>query len=392
MKTKRRCPICNATIGERIFDIPIHINKIEGFPKKYDIVVCKKCGMLYADSFLTMELLDKYYCECNIYDNMSNVIKGNTDEVHKKYYKIIEKYIQKEEDILEVGCGDGNELVYLKKQGYYKLSGLDPSEKSIEIVNKNGIKGYCGSVYTMDSYIKKKFDTILSICVFEHLLDLHTSMKNILSLLKSEGQVFVAVPCAEGFSNYIRELPNYFNIEHINYFTRATMDRLFQQYGFRRITSDKQSLVVVGNKTPELMFVSIYKRFNTINLLEVYDATGKKAVFEYLEKREYGERCIEKKVEEIIASNEEYIMWGTGNFSAYLLNHFPKLVSKISFFVDNNEKKIGEEYFCKKIYTPNKIMEKRDAHILICSMLNADAIVNQIKEMNIVIKYTILKY
>lgn len=392
MKTKRKCPLCNATIGEKIFDIPIYMKKIERFPEKYDIVACKKCGMLYADSFLTIELLDKYYSECNMYDNVSNVIKDNTDEVHKTYYKIIEKYIQKEEDILEVGCGDGNELIYLKNQGYNRLSGLDPSEESIEIVNKNGINGYCGSVYTMGSYIKKKFETILSICVFEHLLDLHTSIKNILSLLKTEGQVFVVVPCAEGFSSYIRELPNYFNIEHINYFTRTTMDRLFQQYGFGRITSDEESIMVVGNKTPELMFVGVYKRLNTVDLREVYDATGKQAIYEYLEKRKYGEHCIEKKVEKIIASNEEYIMWGTGNFSAYLLKCFPKLVNKISFFVDNNEKKFGEEYFGKKIYTPKKIKEKTDAHILICSMLNADAILNQIKEMNMEIKYTILKY
>lgn len=393
-KTVRECPLCGGISGDKLLDIPIYMSEIAEFPQKYDIVACENCGMLYADSYLTTKLLDEYYSKFNIYENISSIKKEIYEYSYGIYYDAIQKYIDKSEEILDVGCGNGNVLVYLQQNGYCKLSGLDPSENSIRNIEKKGMPGYCGSIYFIDSsQIKKKFDAIICIGVLEHLLDLHASLRNIMDLLEKEGKIYVAVPCAEGFAEYICEVPNYFNIEHINYFTLATLDRLLSEAGAERISTDSDSIVKVEEGETELIISAVYKKTGCQDKRnEEYDSTGKRAVLQYLEKSNIKERKIAKKIEEIINSNEKYIIWGTGNLSTNILCRFPDLLDKVAFFVDNNDQKVGSTFFGKGVFAPCKIMEESHVHCIICSMTGADVIAKQIESMRNDIDYTILKY
>lgn len=392
MKLKRSCPLCNENEGRKLFTISTNINGISEFPDEYNIVVCEKCGMIYADSSLKKEVLDKYYQEQNIYENISTVKKEIYDESHSVYYRSICQFCSQNEDILDVGCGRGNVISYLRTKGYKNLSGLDPSENSIRHLKEEGFAAFCGSIYNFgEKGAGKRFDAILCVGVLEHFLDLQTALKNVAELLKENGKLYVAVPAAEEFGKYIRELPNYFNVEHINYFTLKTLDSLLRQHGFARMTREDESFATVNLSAPEVIISAIYKKEKLCIPSEIaYDNTGINSVKKWMKERKVAEKHVNKILEEIQKSDKKYVIWGTGNFSAYLLQRFPELLDNITCFVDNNEEKWGKKFFDKKICMPEELVLEKEIHILICSMMSAESIAQQIMGMRL--DYTIIRY
>ena len=77
----------------------------------------------------------------------------------------------------------------------------------------------------------------------------HNLCLSSICLLKKTGAIYVSVPNAEGFKDYLREVPNYFNQEHINYFTSGSLDLLCARSGLARCSSDADCYHVVGFTT-----------------------------------------------------------------------------------------------------------------------------------------------
>lgn len=55
------------------------------------------------------------------------------DEVSKLWVTTLERYAEKTDTILEIGCGTGRNLVALKKAGFKHLTGIELSPKTVEI-------------------------------------------------------------------------------------------------------------------------------------------------------------------------------------------------------------------------------------------------------------------
>lgn len=386
----RSCPVCGGINGKKLFDFSVDMPHIKDFPIKYNIVVCGTCGMAFADAPLTKELLEQYYENQKTYENINHVKSGLYEESCAIYYKTIQPFCGREEDILDIGCGNGHVLSYLKKNGYLRLSGLEPSRASIRKLEENGFKGFEGSIYRLSHHdIKKKFDTALCIGVLEHFLDLDISMEHISSLLKEDGKLYAALPAAEGFGTYIRELPNYFNAEHINYFTLPSLDNLMGKHGFVRVTENEDSLALVNASAPEIIISAMYQKTNQKQKL-LYDASSESSIAKWLKEKNAGEQYIEKLINDIINSEQRYAVWGTGNFVQYLITCFPALLEHLLFFIDSNEGKRGESFCGRKIFMPDELTGQKDVHVLICSMLSADEIAREAERRGM--QYTIIHY
>ena len=80
--------------------------------------------------------------------------------------KILKKYINNSDKILDVGCGVGRNLVLLNQLGYKNLIGTDISEEMVALSKKLGF-----NVVKIDDLekINDKFDTILMSHVIEHV-------------------------------------------------------------------------------------------------------------------------------------------------------------------------------------------------------------------------------
>ena len=119
------------------------------------------------------------------------------------YMPYIDQYKKVDSDckILEVGCGEGGNLLPFAKRGC-KTVGVDLCESRIQqaqlYFRKNDLQGTftcCDFFrYAPPTEEDEKFDIILLHDVIEHVSDKLSFMANILQFLKKEGVLFIAFP------------------------------------------------------------------------------------------------------------------------------------------------------------------------------------------------------
>lgn len=97
------------------------------------------------------------------YQNMNNITFSNKPN---KTIQEIEPFLEKEWNILEVGCGEGQNVIYLAKEGYTNIDAFDLSEFGItklkrlcEIESVN-VNAFVADLTTYE--FQKKYDLVMS--------------------------------------------------------------------------------------------------------------------------------------------------------------------------------------------------------------------------------------
>lgn len=365
----RKCPVCEYNYATTISHIEMKIPTDYHLPDNYDIVVCQNCGMVYADTSASMEDYDWYYTNCNFY---GDDIKDDNRERYNWIEEFLDKYLSKNSKILEFGAGNGRFSVALKNHGYRCISATDPSLESVSRLKAVKINAYVANIYDSVSCVEKnKYDAIFLFEVAEHLLVPRTAVKNIISRLKQNGYFMISVPDYSMIENSKAGIPNYFNLEHINYFSKASLDTLMAEFGLKSIDEKwvGEDLIKVYKKTGENYFIK-------------KDENTQIAVSNYIKKQQ--ERLIENnaKIEYLLYQKQDLIIWGTGSLVMSLFATTSLKKCHIIAFVDNNRIKHGRKILGYPIYSPEYIKDKK-CTIVICSMLYAENIKKQIENMHI---------
>ena len=99
--------------------------------------------------------------------------------------------------ILEIGCGAGQLLYYIRNEGYKNIEGADIGDAQIKLLEKMGIKG--SVISSVPSFLKDKggqYDLIIMNYVIEHFTkeEIWESLRSIRLALK-EGGRFVFTTC-----------------------------------------------------------------------------------------------------------------------------------------------------------------------------------------------------
>ncbi len=136
--------------------------------------------------------------------------------------------------ILDAGCGDGRFAYLLKKLKKCEVYGIDISENSLKIAEKNEVKIAQCDLNIDKIPFNKKFDVILAIDVIEHLLNPVMALKQFKNSLKPNGKIIISTPNFARLGNRINMLfgkPRdmlHFNcfgdgIEHYQWFTKEKL-------------------------------------------------------------------------------------------------------------------------------------------------------------------------
>lgn len=131
---------------------------------------------IYADKLLTTNTIE-----------LSSIYKNRLDE--------LVKYLPKNNKILDVGCGNGAFLQYIKKAGYTPFA-MDISTKIINFMRKKGILGYTD----MNKIPKKSFDAITAFDVIEHTTKPIKFIKQIKDKLRTNAVIMITTPNSVGIS------------------------------------------------------------------------------------------------------------------------------------------------------------------------------------------------
>jgi len=110
-----------------------------------------------------------------------------------KLRKHIISQISKNDNVLDVGCGDAVLLNELKKKKFKNLAGLDISKVAIENLKKAGILGKVSKLPEVP-FPMNSFDVVIATEVLEHIPADKKTVQNMLGVVKPGGFLFVSVP------------------------------------------------------------------------------------------------------------------------------------------------------------------------------------------------------
>lgn len=140
-----------------------------------------------------------------LYENLHKKTKSQKKIIEKKNFtyrnliKILEKYIDNEDKILDIGCGAGTVDFYLANQGH-KVLGIDISEKAVKACRKSaralGLKDRASfkKLNFPERKPQGKFDLIICSEVLEHLESDKKAVEVIFGLLRPGGIVIFSTP------------------------------------------------------------------------------------------------------------------------------------------------------------------------------------------------------
>jgi len=153
-------------------------------------------------------------------------------------FKKASQLIPKNSKVLDIGCGNGNLLNFLRNCDYY---GIDINEQSINQLIKKKIKAKKADLNKEEIPFKnQKFDYILLLDVLEHVIDPIKLLQESKKRLKEKGKLIVTLPNDYHILNKIRFIFNKHLTEdpfapygHLHFFPIKTGEKLLLKQEFK---------------------------------------------------------------------------------------------------------------------------------------------------------------
>lgn len=137
------------------------------------------------------------------------------ERINEWMFSYLEPYIPKTGNILEIGCGLGTTLMWIKERSQASLFGLDISRVAIDYCNNN-LEGEYSCIRGEDWLEKETYDLIINSQTLEHVDDPIKIIMNMALSLKDGGVLFITVPWPNSnldngvFKHYWRFFPDDF--------------------------------------------------------------------------------------------------------------------------------------------------------------------------------------
>jgi glycosyltransferase involved in cell wall biosynthesis len=164
------------------------------------------------------------------------------------------QFVGSNQDVLEVGCGNGSFAKELKANGN-RVSGVETlPPDAVEPVFERYLQSdlNVGLASLQPQFGSSRFDRILLLDVLEHLQSPERLLRDTLPLLKQNGQVLVSVPNVANLSVRLKLLFGRFDYSergildrtHMRFFTRKTARRLAADAGYD-VVGEKLSVIPI---------------------------------------------------------------------------------------------------------------------------------------------------
>ena len=340
----RLCPVCGSAssglIHRQEFARVEKVTLLTGF----DVVVCRGCGFAFADGIPPQAAFDRYYQEQSKYDSAPSRSSEQRLEVMRDGLDFLTALMpDRHASILEVGCGSGDFLVYLKDDGFADLTALEPSAAVREFLEgRHGVRCVTGSLSS--SEVLGAYDVVLLLTVLEHIVDLQAAVARVSSCLRPGGLLVARVPDSMRFAAFDDAPFQQFSPEHINYFSLASLDNLLGPRGFVRVAAEQVALPETEASILPMLDVA-FRRAPAEARVELRpDARLADALREYVRVSEAKARALEGPLRALADSQEAILVWGVGTHTLRLLESGALGACNIVAFVDSNAHYVGGEF------------------------------------------------
>jgi SAM-dependent methyltransferase len=378
----RSCPSCSSDNSKEIYTSKYVLP--DGHPLRAEIriVTCVRCGFGFNDTPCTIDEYDRYYREVSKYSDPqlstgSGAKKEDLSRLIETAKEISEFNGSRECRILDVGCGAGGLLDCLSNVGFMSLAGMDPAPACAAEVARRGHRSIVGTLNNHPINDGSFFGGIILSHVLEHVLDVKSALGILGRLLENNGWLYIEVPDAERYAEFMVAPYQDFNIEHINHFTAGSLNNLLCRQGWRVIKEGRKILKIEGDLKYPALYVFSQKVSQPI---ESCQQNEYKHLLEYISKSEEAIECLERKILSKIG-DRKIIVWGAGQFTMRLLGETSLGRMNICAFVDNNSVYHGRKIMQRPIVAPRDLSLYADSGvpIIIGSLVNMESIENTIR-------------
>lgn len=206
---------------------------------------CKLCGLFVTGSNEN-EIKEKaekiytttYWEERQAVQSLESGFKDKISQYKWKQWnsqiRYCKQYLDEKKDLLEIGSGAGQTLLYFENMGY-NVTGFEPDKRNVSLINQKLKHGKCIFGFAEDLSIESKFDIIWINHVFEHLIRPDVFLNRCKNNLRDNGFIFIEVPECENpeiLKSSIYENPSTFH------FTKKTLTNVAKNVGYKVIRCD----------------------------------------------------------------------------------------------------------------------------------------------------------
>lgn len=134
--------------------------------------------------------------------------------------------------ILDVGCGSGQFLYFLRERGFEQAIGIDRDEAQVEIGRSLGLNAVCSSVEDFLADDRESYGLVAMLDILEHFTreELFTLLESVTARLAPGGRLIASVPNADS-PHASRAI--YADITHEIAFTPTSLSELFFCHGLK---------------------------------------------------------------------------------------------------------------------------------------------------------------
>lgn len=238
---------------------------------------CDSCGFILILPRLTSNQKNDLYKEGQFSEKernnktLSDQKIKQSERIAFEYFKVLEKFLEEKifesnKSCLEIGCGAGSFLRYMKAVGW-NVEGIEPdaefSQRGAEIYDLD-IK----NDFLEDFKSDNKYNLISSFHVIEHVDDPNDFLSKIWNLLEKDGLLFLECPSIDYL--YGPSVDFFFWDVHINTFSNKTLQAFLVKNGFEILQIIKRGGFVnviakkVSHRTEFVQYFDGIKRTNEL--------------------------------------------------------------------------------------------------------------------------------
>ncbi|HZZ98493.1 MAG TPA: class I SAM-dependent methyltransferase [Candidatus Saccharimonadia bacterium] len=237
--TQTVCPICgkknnDILMFERNFSdrqLNAKVFSARRIPDKlhYRIVRCGNEGMVRSNPVLDAVSLSKLYSKSTL------TYTRELEHLRQSYANVLTPLLKKlrpSDKILEIGCGNGFMLEYLRKQGFRQLVGVEPSADAIRQAAPSIKSKIKHTIFRKKLFKKGSLSAVLLFQTLDHIPQPDKFLADCSFLLKKGGYVLSLHHNVESISAQIMgEASPIIDVEHTQLFSKKTSMLLFQKVG-----------------------------------------------------------------------------------------------------------------------------------------------------------------
>jgi SAM-dependent methyltransferase len=355
-------------------------------PAEYSVVVCRRCGFIYADPDATQLDYDRFYYEWSKYDDPvtatgSGLSPYDAARLSTTASDIARALPSRAASILDAGCATGGLLTALRGQGFTAVAGLDPSPRCAAACRARGFEAYDGSVASAPAHMPK-FDCVVFSHVLEHVYDIPAFFVAVRRHLTPGGYLYLETPDATRYGDYLYVPLQEFNTEHINHFSARALENTARRFGFQPVMVEQKIL----QTAEDIHYPAIFGLFRdcggTADGLVVCDQELPSRIAAYIQHSQEQMESINLHVASQLANTQRVIVWGAGQLAMKLLGLPCLAQAKVRALVDNNPILRGKTLAGAPVVGPREIAGMREP-IIIATLLYADEISAQIRHLRL---------